>query len=121
MRAFNLCLSSIQITIEHAFGLLKSRFPSLHGMGPHKDIQDMYCTIEALMVLHNMAIDFGDHPSDEWLIDENPDDQNDETNGNNEPLVLNVEGEVQVPVHETDNYLTEQGRIKWYELLDQLF
>jgi uncharacterized protein YcaQ len=44
-------------------------------MGPHLDIQDVYRTIEALMVIHNMAIDFGDRPSDKWCLEENPDDQ----------------------------------------------
>ncbi|KAJ7358270.1 hypothetical protein DFH08DRAFT_911690 [Mycena albidolilacea] len=78
-------------------------------------------TIEALMVIHNMAIDFGDHPSDEWRLDENPDDQDDENNGNDEPLVSDVVGEAQVPAYETDDFLKEQGRRKRLALLDRLF
>lgn len=60
MRAFNLHLSSVRIVVEHSFGLFKGRFPALCGMGPHQDIQEIYKTIEALMVLHNMAIDLKD-------------------------------------------------------------
>jgi hypothetical protein len=123
MRAFNLRLSSVRIVIEHAFGLFKGRFPSLRAMGPHQNIQDLYKTIEALMVLHNMAINFKDRPSDEWRIDENPDDQDDETDGNEdeEPMVSEVVGEARVPAYETDNYLKERGRIKRLALLDRLF
>ena len=107
MRAFNLRLSGVRIVVEHAFGLFKCRFPSLHGMGPHKEIQDIYRTIEALMVLHNMAIDFRDRPSDEWRIDKNPDDHDDESNGDEEPIIADVVGEASVPQYETDDYLKE--------------
>lgn len=124
MRAFNRRLSSVRIVIEHTFGLFKGRFPSLRAMGPHQNIQDLYKTIEALMVLHNMAIDFKDRPNDDWRLDENPDDQDDETDGDDkdeEPMVAEVVGEARVPAYETDNYLKEQGRIKRLRLLDKLF
>jgi hypothetical protein len=121
MRAFNLRLSSVRIVIEHAFGLFKGRFPSLRAMGPHQNIQDLYKTIEALMVLHNMAINFKDRPCDEWRIDENPDDQDDETDGNEEPMVSEVVGEARVPAYETDLYLKERGRVKRLALLNRLF
>jgi hypothetical protein len=107
--------------IEHAFGLFKGQFLSLHGMGPHMDIQYVYRMIEALMVIHNMAIDFGDRPSDEWRLEENPNDQDNENNGNDEPLVSDVVGEAQVPAYETDNFLKEQGRRKQLALLNRLF
>jgi len=74
------------------------------------------------MVLHNMAIDCKDHPNDEWHIDENPDDQDDENNGDDEdPMVSDVVGEARVPAYETDKYLKEQGRRKRLALLDKLF
>ncbi|KAF8175258.1 hypothetical protein K438DRAFT_1979824 [Mycena galopus ATCC 62051] len=71
-----------------------SRDDSL-AMGPHQKIQDLYKTIEALMVLYNMAIDFKNRPNDELCIDENPDDQDDETNGDEdeEPMVSEIVGE----------------------------
>ncbi|KAF7334180.1 DDE Tnp4 domain-containing protein [Mycena venus] len=121
MQAFNLRLSRIRIIVEHAFGLFKGRFPSLHGMGPHHDIEDIYRTIEALMVSHNMAIDFRDQPNDEWRIDESPDDQDNKSDGDDGPIVQDVVGAAQVPAYETDNYLREQGRMKRLALLNKLF
>ncbi|KAJ7714680.1 hypothetical protein B0H14DRAFT_3522934 [Mycena olivaceomarginata] len=70
-------------------------------MGPHQNIQDLYKTIEDLMVLHNMAIDFKDRPDDEWRIDENPDDQDDETDGDDEdeePMVT-LQAHVALPLN----------------------
>ena len=89
-------------------------------MGPHKDIEDVYRTIEALMVLHNTAIDFNDRPSDEWGHDESLDDQDTEHDGDEDPLIQIVVGQAQVPAYETDNYLKEQGRIKRLALLNKL-
>ena len=62
--AFNQKLSSIRIYIEHVFGLLKSRFQSLRQLGRHEDIKQAYRVIQALMVIHNLCIDFGDQPMD---------------------------------------------------------
>jgi hypothetical protein len=121
MRAFNLRLSSVRIVIEHAIGLLKGRLPSLRGMGPHNDIQDIYRTIEALMILHNIAIDVGDRPDVSWRIDESPDDHAEIGNPEREVLVADVVGDAQVPAHETDGYLREQGKIKRLALLNRLF
>ncbi|KAF8215549.1 hypothetical protein K438DRAFT_2104790 [Mycena galopus ATCC 62051] len=100
-------------------------------MGPHKDIEDIYRTTEALMVLHNMAIrvwlhckhsiDFNDRPSDKWRLDKSLDDQDTENDGDEEPPVQIVVGQAQVPAYETDNYLKEQGRIKQLALLNKLF
>lgn len=55
MRQFNKQLSSIRIASEHAFGHLKGCFPSLKEMGSHKDIEEMYKSIEAMMTLHNIS------------------------------------------------------------------
>ncbi|KAG2066576.1 hypothetical protein BDR04DRAFT_970675, partial [Suillus decipiens] len=56
---FNKHLSSQHIAVEHAFGMLKGRFPSLRDLPPEQDIHDTYCTVEALLVLHNLCIDLG--------------------------------------------------------------
>lgn len=121
MREFNRRLSSVRIKIEHTFGLLKGRFPCLRGMGPHKSIQEIYRVIEALIVLHNMAIELKDRPDVLWELHEDPHDPDDERDGNTEPLVYQVVGNAQVPARETDNWLKAQGRRKRLELLDELF
>jgi hypothetical protein len=121
MRAFNLRLSSVRVVVEHSFGLFKGRFPTLRGMGPHQDIQEIYKTIEALMVLHNMAIDPKDRPEVSWHINEDPDDQEDQNNGDRDVIAFDVVGDAQVPAYETDAYLKEQGQIKRLAILDRLF
>lgn len=121
MRAFNRRLSSVRIIVEHTFGLFKGRFPCLRGMGPHKSVQDIYKVIEALIVLHNIAIQVGDKPDEQWCIDEDPNDQEDENDGNNDVLVYDVQGGAHVPARETDDWLKEQGRMKRLAILDQLF
>ncbi|KAF7362660.1 DDE Tnp4 domain-containing protein [Mycena venus] len=121
MRAFNHRLSSVRIVIEHAFGLLKGRFPSLRGMGAHNSVQDMYRVIEALIILHNIAIDFKDKPDERWCMDENPDDQEDENDADDHPLVQDVLGPAQVPAYETAEWLKERGRMKRLAILNLLF
>jgi hypothetical protein len=66
MKDFNNLLSHIRIASEHAFGLLKGHFLSLMEMGEHKDIQVMYKAIEAMLILHNIFIDWDDHPERIW-------------------------------------------------------
>lgn len=63
-RQFNKLLSSVRIDVEHIFGVLKGRFAALKEMGTHNDTQETYKVIEALMTVHNMCVDFGDHPQD---------------------------------------------------------
>jgi hypothetical protein len=69
MREFNVLLSSVRIASEHAYGLLKGCFLSLKGMGEHKDVQTKYKAIEAMLVLHNICIDWNDHPDSIWQYD----------------------------------------------------
>jgi hypothetical protein len=73
------------------------------------------------MVLHNMAIDFGDQPNDKWRIDESPDNQDDESNGDDGPIFQDVVGAAQAPAYKTDDYLKEQRRMKQLALLNKLF
>lgn len=62
-KMWNRKLSSLCIAVEHAFGWLKSRFPYLHDI-PGYDMKQIYHTIEALMVLHNILDELGDSPDD---------------------------------------------------------
>lgn len=62
-RQFNFGLSSVRITIEHAFGMLKGRFPALRNM-PGSDLNVIYTTVEALMVIHNILIGLKDDPTE---------------------------------------------------------
>ena len=54
---------------EHAFGMIKGCFLSLKEMGTHRNIQDMYKAIEAMMILHNICIDWNDSPEEIWDYD----------------------------------------------------
>jgi len=108
MRAFNKQLSGVRITVEHAFGRLKGRFRALKEMGPHDDIQEMYKVIEALLILHNFCIDFGDKPEDIWDFD-----PKDDFDGAEEDLDPDLQDEIEefeeIPGHETDAWLKKQG------------
>lgn len=67
-RRFNRQLSKSRVLVECAFGLLKARFPALNLMGHVSDIKDLYRSIEALMVLHNIC--HGYHDTVSGLPDE---------------------------------------------------
>lgn len=62
-RLFNYKLSHIRISIEHAFGMLKGRFPALRCM-PGYDLNAVCSAIETLMVIHNILIELHDDPED---------------------------------------------------------
>jgi hypothetical protein len=59
-KAFNKRLSSARVCVEHAFGLLKKRFPAVNLMGTSVEIETTYRVLEALLALHNLCIDYGD-------------------------------------------------------------
>lgn len=60
-QGWNQKLSSIRISVEHAFGMLKGRFPFLRHI-PNYDIDHVYHIIEALLIVHNFLIDRSDDP-----------------------------------------------------------
>ncbi|KAF7304138.1 DDE Tnp4 domain-containing protein [Mycena indigotica] len=63
MKNFNYLLSTQRITVEHAFGCLKLRFRSMQMMGGHKQVQNVWRAIEAMMIMHNMCLIHDDHPN----------------------------------------------------------
>lgn len=123
---FNQHLSRFRITIEHAIGMLKGRFPSLKEMGPHEAMDDIYDAIEAMMVIHNICINLGDHPTDFFSIPtEAPADGMEGLTAED----LDVGGEVigdddddmDIPLWETDDGLRRAGLAMREHLLNQLF
>jgi hypothetical protein len=136
MREFNILLSSIRIASEHAYGLLKGRFLSLKGMGEHKDIQTIYKAIEAMLVLHNICIDWNDHPKNIWQFDstdiwlgwdgvdnegEEEEEEEEEAEGNADIGIEVIDGDANIPEYETAQYLKEEGRRKRQIIFDELF
>ncbi|RDX43328.1 hypothetical protein OH76DRAFT_1361337, partial [Lentinus brumalis] len=106
-RRFNRRLSSLRIFVEHAFGRLKGRFPVLRCM-PGNDIDMIYRTVEALMVIHNILERFNDDPTDIEEYNGEEDDDADE-----------VRGEAAAQLHVDDDvsedllYATGVYRRKW--------
>jgi hypothetical protein len=136
MREFNFHLSSVRIASEHAYGLLKGRFLSLKGMGEHKDIQSIYKAIEAMLVLHNICIDWNDHPETIWQFDpmdiwsgwdgvedeiEDEDETEGEDDGGIEVGIEVIAGDANIPERETPQYLKEEGRRKRQIIFEELF
>ncbi|EPQ53226.1 hypothetical protein GLOTRDRAFT_45952 [Gloeophyllum trabeum ATCC 11539] len=125
-KQFNRRISSIRIRVEHSYGMLKGRFPSLKELGAHHDIQEIYRAIQAMMVVHNLCIDLGDAPEDIPafdLVDEDatPDDQDLDIEL---PDYGGVEGmeEIQVPEWELDDEVLKQaGHQMREEIMNELF
>jgi hypothetical protein len=124
-RAFNRRISSIRVYVEHAFGMLKGRFPALKEFPAMDDMLDVYRTVEALMVIHNLCIDWGDHP--EAICDYDP--QNSHEDEEDEELNLEMgiyssvelEGEGDVPAYETDPWLKREGDRKRMNIVNDMF
>ena len=123
MREFNKRLSGIRIISEHAFGLLKGRFPAMKEMGRHEDIQEAFKAIETLMILHNICIDWKDRPDRIWDFDPVDDWSDGEEEDLNADNVGNetIEGHTQIPAHETAVWLKEMGRQKRNIIFEDLF
>jgi hypothetical protein len=117
MKLFNKRLSSVRISVEHAFGILKGRFHSLKDMGPHQEMATVYRVLEAMLILHNMCIQFGDRPEDVWSFELQ--DELTEAHENGDNVV--VDEEEDIPGIETRAYLKQWGREKRNIILDELF
>lgn len=121
-KLFNKRISSIRIRIEHSFGLLKGRFPSLKLLPPETKIRRTYKVIEAMMILHNLCIDMGDHPeeipffnpTDDAAYDDELDVDLPEYGGNLDT------GQVNIPAQESDEWLKQQGRLRREQIMDDI-
>ena len=133
MQELNVLLFSVCIASEHAYGLLKGCFLSLKGMGEHKDIQVIYKAIEAMLVIHNICINWNDHPETIWQYDftdiwagwdgveDRVDEDEDEEDEQTEIGIEVIERKVNIPEHETAQYLKNEGRRKWQIVFNELF
>lgn len=126
-KQFNQLLSSIRIRVEHAFGMLKARFPALYSLTPALNIDDTYRHIHAMMVLHNLCIDLDDHPAD-FLSEKRADDDDSDDTGDDEMDVELPEygrmpdaPQIEVPEHETEEWLREMGHAMRQNIMDELF
>ncbi len=106
-RRFNRRLSSLRIFVEHAFGRLKGRFPVLRCF-PGRNVDEMYKTVEALMIIHNILERFHDDPNDIEGFNDEEDDDVDDIRGEAEPQ-LDVDSEMS----EDDLYAAGVARRKW--------
>ncbi|KAF8068081.1 hypothetical protein FPV67DRAFT_1171427 [Lyophyllum atratum] len=98
-------------------------------MGRHNDVQEIYKVIHALMVIHNICIDYGDVPME--LLDEGLEDGRGiavDDEGNIDPdelgyggITVTPEDMYRVPVYETDEWQKEAGKVKRDRYLNQLF
>lgn len=94
-------------------------------MGPHDNINDVYDMVEALMILHNICIEWNDKPEYIWKYDPQdeypPDTEEEEARDDADNITQVVVGETEVPMHETDAWLKAKGLQKRREVLDELF
>lgn len=61
-KQWNSQLSHLRVAVENAFGRLKGRFPCLRNLPGH-DVREMFRTVEALLIVHNIVEEFGDDPT----------------------------------------------------------
>lgn len=112
--------------MEHAFGMVKGRFPSLKDLPPEHDIRDTYRVVEALLTLHNLCINFGDCPECIPFFDDSDPDRDEDDDVVNDVDVTGYGGiaegvEVELPAWETDEWLKEAGRRRRLAILNDLF
>ena len=60
-KQWNVSLSRLRVAVKNAFGCLKGCFLSLRNLPGH-NIDEMFRTIEALLIVHNIVEEFGDDP-----------------------------------------------------------
>ena len=75
-----------------------------------------------MMIIHNICIDWVDKPEDIWDINKTDSWSDDEEEGDDDTDGNGIiEGEAEVPLHETENWLLETGRQKRLILVNELF
>jgi hypothetical protein len=91
-------------------------------MGPHADIQEMYKAIEALLILHNICIEYGDKLEDIWGYDPKDDFNEEEFEEPQQDAdVMIIDDTDSIPARETDGWLKRQGRAKQMIIFNELF
>ena len=119
MKNLNFTLSSEHIRVEHAFGCFKLRFQPAWIMGGHKDVQDIWHAVGALLILHNMCLNHSDHPKHlEEYQEDLGNDRAGEERVEPDPNDFFVFQPPAVPAIETGAWLKEQGMELCQRLLD---
>ena len=98
-------------------------------MPPEQNIQDTYRLVQALIAIHNLCIDLGDCPEQIPLFDPGNMDRHDDDIEDGALDDVDAQGfggmvpdgEVQLPAHETDEWLREAGRRRRLLIMDDLF
>lgn len=70
-RRFNRKLNAARVVIEHAFGILKSKFRRLQCLHM-KSISDISSAVSACCILHNLCLEPGDQV---FVVDDSDDDE----------------------------------------------
>ena len=91
-------------------------------MGGMSDINDVYRVIEALMVIHNMCIDYHDSPKKipDFEEDAGRGIMEEENSFIIEQIQDNISLQIPIPAHETDDWLLQEGRKVRDRLLDRI-
>jgi len=110
---FNRELSHLHVRVEHAFGILKGRFPALRAFPGH-NIRQMWMFVESLLILHNILQEFGDDPYD--IEGFNREEEEDPSPPNEAENVL--VGGARGHNHMTENVLYQTGLVRRKELLN---
>lgn len=88
-KRWNYDLAHLRVRIEHSYGRLKGRFPLLRCM-TGENLEVMWRTIEACLIMHNILSELGDDPAtiegfnglEDEIEDENEVDENMQNNLN---------------------------------------
>lgn len=95
-------------------------------MGGTLDMQEVYKAVEALMVIHNLAIDLDDHPEEIWDYDSTDEssiagpDNEDADNWVLQEFGHAIVERLSVPGRETDTWLRTKGYAMRIQLLNKL-
>lgn len=121
-RRWNFDLSHLRVRIEHSYGRLKGRFPLLRRM-TGENLQVMWRTIEACLIMHNILTELGDDPTTiEGFNGLEEVDNNNEVNENMQHTLNNNDQARQNAANRmTEEDLYRTGLLRRKQLLNLVF